>query len=267
METAPNEGNAVGLRIDRSVAVLTMDSQANRNALSRRLTDELTAHLERLAVDDSVRAVVLTHSGSTFCAGADLAESGAEGGPAKGTARLVALLRQMVELPKPLIARVDGAVRGGGLGLVGACDVAYATAGSSFAFTEARLGVAPAVISLTVLPRLTDRSSARWFLTGDRFDAAAAEQMGLLTASSIDAADMDAAGMDAAIETIVASMRLCSPQGLAASKALLTESLLASFDQRADALMRRSAELFESDDAREGITAFLERRVPRWAEP
>ncbi len=259
MDDERNE--VVHLRVDRAVATVTLDSPPNRNALSRRLTGELGGHLARLAGDDAVRAVVLTHTGTTFCSGADLADSGAEGGPQPGTARLVDLLRQMVELPKPLIARIDGAVRGGGLGLVGACDLAVATAASTFAFTEARLGVAPAIISLTVLPRLGDRSAAEWFLTGDRFDAAEAQRMGLLSHAGVDA---DAA--DAVVEGLVASMRRCSPQGLAAAKGLLTGGLLRGFEQRADSLMRLSAELFDSAEAREGITAFLERRPPAWAE-
>lgn len=250
----------VHVRVDRAIAELTLDSPENRNALSRRLTAQLSAHLSQLAADDGVRAVVLGHTGNTFCAGADLSESAAEGGPARGTARMVDLLRQMVEFPKPLITRIDGAVRGGGLGLVGACDLAVATAGSTFAFTEARLGVAPAVISLTVLPRLTDRAAARWFLTGDRFDAAAGVRMGLLTEA---VADADA--MDDVVEALVDSMRRCSPQGLAASKGLLSEVLRPAFDERAEELMRLSAELFESDEAREGITAFLEQRPPAWA--
>ena len=103
-----------------------------------------------------VRAVVLTHTSNTFCAGADLAEGAREGGPAKGVARLVALLRQIVELDKPMVAKVEGNVRAGGLALFAACDVTVAGLTSSFALTEARLGLSPAVISLTVLPRLTD---------------------------------------------------------------------------------------------------------------
>ncbi len=258
--TADSE-ELVHLHVERAVAVCTLDSPPNRNALSRRLTDQLAAHLDATAADPSVRAVVLTHTGTTFCAGADLADSGAEGGPQHGTARLVALLRQMVAHPKPLIARVEGAVRGGGIGLVAACDLALATVGSSFAFTEARLGVAPAVISLTVLPRLHDRAASRWFLTGDRFDGGEAARGGLLTDVVADAA-----ALDEAIAALADSMRLCSPQGLAASKALLAARVLPAFDEHADELAARSGSLFASEEAQEGIAAFLERRPPRWAQ-
>lgn len=239
------------------MATLTLDSPANRNALSSQLVGELGAHLGDIAEDDAVRAVVLAHTGTTFCAGADLAESTREGGPAQGTQRLVALLRQIVELPKPVVAKVEGNVRAGGLGLVAACDITVAGLTSSFALTEARLGLAPAIISLTVLPRLTDRSASRYFLTGDRFDAVEAERIGLVTVAAADP--------DETLATLADSFRKCSPQGLAASKRLTTSALLASFDSDAVRLGDLSADLFSSADAQEGIASFLERRPPRWA--
>lgn len=243
---------------DQAIATLTLDSPEKRNALSSRLVGQLAAHLGDIATDDGVRAVVLTHTGNTFCAGADLAEGAQEGGPAKGTQRLVALLRQIVELPKPVMAKVDGNVRAGGLGLLGACDIAVAGLSSSFAFTEARLGLAPAIISLTVLPRLTDRAVSRYFLTGERFDAAEAAQIGLITVAAADPDD--------AVEAIAALLRAGSPQGLAASKRLSTRALLESFDADAQRLSEESAVLFSSEEAQEGIASFLERRPPRWAE-
>jgi enoyl-CoA hydratase len=243
---------------DAGIATLTLDSPANRNALSSALVGQLADHLDHIAADDSVRAVVLTHTGSTFCAGADLAESAREGGPAKGIQRLVGLLRQILELPKPVIAKIDGNVRAGGLGLFAACDLTVAGLTSSFALTEARLGLSPAIISLTVLPRLTDRAASRYFLTGDRFGAAEAERIGLVTIVSDDP--------DQVVSTLSQSFRKCSPQGLAASKELTTAELLAAFDSDARRLSDRSAELFSSDDAREGIASFLEKRPPRWAE-
>lgn len=243
---------------DAAIATLVLDSPANRNALSSQLVGELVDHLDAIAADDAARSVVLTHTGTTFCAGADLAESAGEGGPAKGTQRLVALLRQIIELPKPVVAKVEGNVRAGGLGLLAACDLVVAGHSSSFAFTEARLGLAPAIISLTVLPRLTDRAASRYYLTGDRFDAAEAERIGLITMAADDP--------DGAVEAIAASLRACSPQGLAASKRLTTQRMLASFDTESRALSDLSAELFSSPDAQEGIASFLERRPPRWAE-
>ncbi|MBK6502951.1 MAG: enoyl-CoA hydratase family protein [Candidatus Microthrix sp.] len=240
------------------IATLTLDSPENRNALSSRLVGELAGHLRDIEADDTVRAVVLTHTSNTFCAGADLAEGAREGGPAKGVARLVALLRQIVELDKPVVAKVEGNVRAGGLGLFAACDVSVAGLTSSFALTKARLGLSPAVISLTVLARLTDRAASRYYLTGDRFDAAEAERIGLVTIATEDP--------DEAVAGLAASFRKCSPQGLAASKQLATHRILATFDSDAERLIERSAALFSSEDAQEGIASFLERRPPSWAE-
>ncbi|MBK9296420.1 MAG: enoyl-CoA hydratase family protein [Candidatus Microthrix sp.] len=257
--TPPTADSPVVLRSDNDrIATLTLDSPENRNALSSRLVGELAAHLRDVEADDAVRAVVLTHTGNTFCAGADLAEGAREGGPAKGVARLVALLRQIIELDKPVVAKVDGNVRAGGLGLFAACDLTVAGLTSSFALTEARLGLSPAVISLTVLPRLTDRAASRYYLTGDRFDAAEAERIGLVTITAEDP--------DAAVAELAASFRRCSAQGLAASKQLTTHAMLTTFDSDAERLIEMSATLFSSEDAQEGIASFMERRPPRWAE-
>jgi enoyl-CoA hydratase len=130
--------------------------------------------------------------------------------------------------------------------------------GATFALTEARLGVAPSIISLTVLPRLTSRAASRYFLTGEKFDAAQAEALGLVTMAAPD--------VPTAVAELVAALRLGSPQGLAESKKLVTAPMLAAFDADADALASASARLFASDEAREGMTAFLQRRPPSWAE-
>ena len=195
----------VHLSIDGGAATITLDSPENRNALSAQLVAETSAHLTAAAADPDVRFVVLTHSSNTFCAGADLAESAREGGPAKGTARLVALLRQIVEHPKPVAAQVEGNVRAGGLGLLAACDIAVVGRTSSFAFTEARIGVAPAIISLTVLHRMGDRAASLAFLTGERFDPDEAARIGLVTRAVDDPA--------AAVAELAEAFAACSPQG------------------------------------------------------
>ncbi|MGA4999238.1 enoyl-CoA hydratase family protein [Streptomyces arboris] len=236
---------------DRGVATLTLDSPANRNALSAALVGELREALAACAADDTVRAVVLTHTGSTFCAGADLKA------PPDPEA-FVGLMRDIVALPKPVVARVDGHVRAGGLGLLAACDIAVAGEASSFALTESRLGLAPAVISLTLLPRVDRTAANRYYLTGERFDAAEAARIGLVT---LAAGDVD---LDKALAPVLDGLRRASPQGLAASKELVTATVLRSFDQYAEDLIARSAELFASEEAREGMTAFLERRDPAW---
>jgi enoyl-CoA hydratase len=241
-------------------ARLTLNSPHNRNALSGTLVSQLHQGLRDAADDVAVRAVVLGHTGGTFCAGADLAE--ASGGDpfdmAAGRAReLAALLRAIVESPRPVIAAIDGHVRAGGLGLVGACDIVVAGPRSTFALTEARIGVAPAIISLTLLPKLSARAAARYYLTGERFDAGEAAAIGLITMAADD--------VDAAVASLVADIAHGSPQGLAASKALTTAAVLAGFDRDAERLATESAQLFVSAEAREGMLAFLEKRAPRWA--
>ncbi|WP_372347607.1 enoyl-CoA hydratase family protein [Streptomyces sp. KL116D] len=233
----------------RGVTTLTLDSPANRNALSSALVGELAERLTRAEKDRDVRAVLLTHTGGTFCAGADLRS------PPHPDA-LVALLRQVVELRKPVVARVDGHVRAGGLGLLGACDVSAASNRSTFAFTEVRIGVAPAVISLPLLPRTDPRAVARYYLTGEKFDAVEAARTGLVTAAGED--------VDEILAPVVDGLRRSSPQALAETKRLLTVKVLEAFDRDAEALTALSARLFASDPAREGMTAFLERRDPAW---
>ncbi|MEV7721445.1 enoyl-CoA hydratase family protein [Streptomyces sp. NPDC088184] len=235
---------------DRGITTLTLDSPANRNALSAGLVAELAAALDACAGDDAVRAVVLTHTGNTFCAGADLTA------PPDPHA-LVALMRRIVALPKPVVARVTGHVRAGGLGLLAACDISAAGPEASFALTESRLGLAPAVISMPLLPRTDPRAAARYYLTGERFDATEAARIGLITLAAGPAEDVDKA-----LAPVLDGLRKASPQGLAASKELVTATVLSTFDQHAEDLIARSAALFASAEAREGMTAFLERRDP-----
>ena len=230
---------------ERGITTLTLDSPANRNALSATLVAELAAALAACGKDPAVRAVVLAHSGSTFSAGADL-----KAPPNPYT--FVALLRQIVELPKPVVGVVRGHARAGGLGVLGACDLVVASAEADFALTEARIGVAPAVISLTLLPKLEQRAAARYYLTGERFGAAEAVRMGLVTA------------LDEELDGILDGLRKGSPQGLAESKRLVTAKVLETFERDAEELVQRSASLFASAEAREGMTAFLERRDPEW---
>ncbi|MCW2658878.1 MAG: enoyl-CoA hydratase [Mycobacterium sp.] len=259
-------------------ARLTLNSPHNRNALSTGLVNQLHQGLRDAASDPAVRLVVLGHTGNTFCAGADLSEAsggdprgdrergaaGRSGSPpsafdtAAARAReLTALLRAIVESPLPVIAAIDGHVRAGGFGLVGACDIAIAGPRSTFALTEARIGVAPAIISLTLLPKMSARAAARYYLTGETFDAAEAAEIGLVTTAADD--------VDAAVAKAVADVSRGSPQGLAASKALTTAPVLDGFDRDAERLTEESARLFVSDEAREGMLAFLQKRPPSWA--
>ncbi|MEV5428444.1 enoyl-CoA hydratase family protein [Streptomyces sp. NPDC052701] len=239
----------VGRTRARGVETLSLDAPHHRNALSAALVGELADALADCAGDGGVRAVVLTHTGTAFSAGADLRDP-----PAPEA--LAALLRQIVALGKPVVARVTGHVRAGGLGLLAACDIAAASHDATFAFTEVRIGVAPAVISLPLLPRADPRALARYCLTGERFGAAEAARIGLLTAAGDD--------VDTVLEPVLDGLRRAAPHALAETKRLLTAKVLQTFDLEAGDLTGLSARLFASADAREGMTAFLERRDPAW---
>ena len=249
--------------VEGHIARLTLNSPHNRNALSTTLVSQLHQGLRDAAADPAVRAVVLGHTGNTFCAGADLSEGSAATGADPGemaaerAREMAALLRAIVESSLTVIVAVDGHVRAGGMGLVGAGDIAVAGPRSTFALTEARIGVAPAIISLTLLPKMSARAAARYYLTGETFDAATAAAIGLITMAADD--------VGAAVASLVADIGRASPQGLAASKALTTAAILEGFDRDAERLSTDSARLFVSEEAREGMLAFLQKRPPRWA--
>lgn len=238
-----------------AIATITLDSQHNRNAISRALQRQLMVHLDTANLDDTVRAIVLRADGPAFCSGADMVEA-ASGNMEKGARRLVALQRKIAALDKPVVARIHGPVRAGGLGIVTACDVAISADTVNYAFTEVRLGLAPAVISLTVLPRLTERAAARYFLTGDAFDAHEAERIGLITKA------VPADELDPAVDAVIGSWRMASSQGLRETKALLNQPLVRNIDEYGEHVVRQSARLFGSDEAIEAMSAFLDKRKP-----
>jgi len=259
--TGTDDAPSVGYTVDGGFATLTLDSPHNRNAISTRLVTDLLDAMARAGADQRVRAVVLTHTGNTFCAGADLKEA-THTDPAAAaderTRAMVLVLRTILELPKPVLAQLNGNVRAGGMGIVAACDIAVAGPNSSFALTEARLGIAPFVISLPLLARLRPRAADRYFLTGETFDSQTAQEIGLITVAADDSG--------AEVARLCAQLRNGSPQGLAESKRLTTAAILADFDDRADELAHRSGRFFGSPDALEGMTAFLQRRTPSWAQ-
>lgn len=248
---------AITSTTENKTARITIDAPDRRNALSPALIEDLGDALNAAAQDADVRSVILDHTGSTFCSGADLASMG-DISPEQVTAGFIGLLRTIVELPKPVIAVVDGNVRAGGTGLVAACDMVFVSPESSFATTETRIGVAPAMIALTVLPRLSSRAASRYLLTGERYDADTALSQGLVT-------DVVADPRQQAAETAEKLLR-CSPQGLRETKAILNQDVLAGFDDNAESLAAKSAELFATEEALEGITSFLQKRQPSWAQ-
>ncbi len=238
------------------VAHLVLDSPANRNALSRRLVGELYDGLGRAADDDDVVVVLVRAEGRTFCSGADLSEaSSPDGRGMRETAgMLVDLQRRVVTLPKPVVTRVQGHVRAGGIGIVAASDVAVAEHDATFAFTEVRLGLTPAAISLTVLPRMPDRAAALTFLTGEVFSGRDAAASGLVTRS---VAQED---LDADVDAVCAALAQGDPQGLRETKLLLGRHLVERIDEQGEGLAALSARLFGSEAAQAAMRAFLDRR-------
>ena len=245
--------------VSDQIATITLDSPKNRNALSRTLLGQLIGSLTAAGQDPGVRAVVLTHAGRVFCSGADLTEAGG-GSMAEGTAAVMGLLTTIVELDKPVIARITGHVRAGGMGIVGACDLAVASETASFAFTEARIGLAPAIISLTTLDLMQPRAAARYYLTGETFDATTAAEIGLITVEA------SSGNIDDVVAMLTEQIKQTSPQGSAETKRLIASARRQRLVADAGGMVALSARLFASDEAQEGIHAFLERRTPAWRQ-
>ncbi len=236
--------------VEGDVATITLDSPHNRNALSRQLVAELAAALDRAEHDDGAAVVLLRSADRVFCSGADLSEAATVSMEDSGRA-IVALQRQVLAHAKPVVVRLDGPVRAGGLGVVCAADIVVSAEEATFALTEVRLGLAAAMISLTVVPRLTSRAAAEKVLTGATFDGREAARIGLVTRA------VPADALDAAVEGVLAELALGAPQGLRESKRLLNAPIVADCDARGEELAALSARLFASDAAREAMTAFL----------
>ncbi|CAM4059261.1 enoyl-CoA hydratase-related protein [Kibdelosporangium persicum] len=243
----------VHIAVDRGVATITLDSPHNRNALSRQLRSELRGHLSTAVGDDNVRVIVLDHTGPVFCAGMDLKEAGGASAGDQGVNEFPEILEQIRTSPKPVVAKLAGPARAGGVGIVAAADIAVAASTATFAFTEVRIGVVPAVISVTVLPRLLPRAAHELFLTGETFDAARAVAIGLINSA------VPAEELDAEVRRYTGMLVLGGPVALAATK-----ELLRSGPGDFPAMLKLSAEFFASQEGQEGITAFAQKRKPTW---
>jgi methylglutaconyl-CoA hydratase len=256
------EESAIRYGVSAGVAEIAIDNPERRNVLDAASIAGMRAALADAAADDAVRVVVLTGTGNTFCAGADLAgatSADADSFAGSGPRALVGLLEDLLDHPKPTIAKVQGHVAGGGNGLVAACDLAVVADNAKFAFSEVRVGVAPAVISVVCLAKLHPADAHELLLTGERVTAARVLQAGMVNRVVAPEA------LDAEVATVVAQLAKGGPQALAATKELLrkvpTMSRTEAFGWTADL----SAGLFASDEAREGMTAFLTRTKPPWA--
>jgi methylglutaconyl-CoA hydratase len=251
----------VHLAIAGGIATVTLDSPGNRNALSRQLTAELEERINAAIAHPDSRLIVLTGTGTVFCSGADLKEqrvANEAGGGQSGPGGLVPILKAIWHSPKPVIGRINGAARAGGLGLVAACDISVAVDTATFAVTEVRLGVIPAIISVLLVPRIGPTKSMELFLTGDVFGAARAVELGLLNAAA------PAEDLDAAVARYTSSILLGAPSALAGAKKLVRDLPGMDLDTAFAEMAVRSAAFFASPEALEGMTAFAEKRPPRW---
>lgn len=243
------------------VATITLDSPANRNALSLPLVEQLHASLYEALDDDAVRAIVLTNTGPAFCAGADLKEQRlpmTDEQRARGPQLTVEIMAALWESAKPVVGRIAGHVRGGGLGFVGGCDIVLARDDVTFAFPEVRLGVVPAVIAVTVVPRLQPRAASELLLTGVSIDAPRAAAVGLITRA------VAGEDLDTEVERCCDALRLGGPQALAATKQVIRRVGQVPLREAFDEMRRLSLERFASSEAAEGLAAAAQKRRPEW---
>ena len=258
------------LAIERQgpIGLITMNRPERHNAFDDALIAELTEAFRSMEAEDGIRIVVLSGTGKSFSAGADLNWMKRMAGFSieenrRDAMGLGALMRTIAHLRKPTIARVQGAAFGGGVGLVACCDIAVATQDASFALSEVKLGLIPAVISPYVVAAIGERAARRYFLTGERFTAADAWRMGL-----IHEITGNEAGMDDMIGAIVDAMLAASPVAQKEAKDLIravTNRPLTSevVQDTAD----RIAKIRSSPEGREGVAAFLEKRRASWIPP
>ena len=246
------------LGVEHGVATITLDSPANRNALSARLRRELRDHLRTTADDEAVRVVVLSHTGTVFCAGMDLKESRGASSSEQGVNEFPQILELIWTHPKPVVARLAGPARAGGVGIVAACDIAVAAEEVGFAFTEVRIGVVPAVISVTVVPRLLPRAAHELFLTGETFDAHRAAAIGLINSA------VPAERLDEEVRRYTGMLALGGPTALAATKAMLRRPRPASMTEDFADMLALSTRHFAGEEGQEGIRAFAEKRPASW---
>lgn len=245
------------------LASVTLTRPEARNAMSEQTLRELSHAFGEIAGSPKVRAVLIRGVGKDFCAGADIEWLRRAGKlpPAEGRrdAMLLAdMLRAVDECPVPVIARAQGAVFGGGLGLVSVCDLVVAADDAKMCFSEARLGILPAVISAFVLPRIGAAAARRYYLTAEVFGMAQAKQMGLVTDVAPEAE------LDARVDAIVASILRCGPQALREAKALIRRMPGVAVDERLEIAVSALVRLRSSPEGQEGLSAFLEKRPAAW---
>lgn len=241
------------------VSTITLDSPSNRNALSTQMLAELQQHLELAISNSDTRVIVLTHSGTVFCAGMDLKESRKADQDNQAVHDFPRILETIWTSPKPVVVRLSGLARAGGIGIVAAADIVIAANSVTFAFSEVRIGLIPAVISIPVLKNVGRRSAHELFLTGETFDAQRAESIGLINRA------VPSDELDAEIERVTGMLTLGGPNAMIGAKNLTRGEAEKSLSRELASLSTLSASFFSSAEGQEGIRSFAEKRPPWWA--
>jgi methylglutaconyl-CoA hydratase len=244
--------SAVRSEREGPVVTITLARPEKRNALSAEMLDELAVGLRAALDDPAARVVVLTNDGPVFCAGADLTSDARPAHPLEET------LAAMLDAPKPIVGRIAGHCLGGGVGLAAACDISVVASGSRFGFTEVRIGVAPAIISVVCLPKLRRADALELFLSGEQVPAARAAEVGLVNRA------VPEVELDAEVGNVVASLLAGAPGALEAAKALVRDIPAMSRDDAFVWAAELSARLFAGAEAAAGMAAFRERRRAPW---
>jgi methylglutaconyl-CoA hydratase len=251
------------IEFDGPVARLWLNRPDVRNAFDGLMVSELRKTLFDLRTVDAVRVIVIGGRGGCFCAGADLQWMKAMAGftreeNLREAQALADLFFTVYESPKPVVARVHGAALGGGSGLVAACDIPVAALGTQFGFTEVRLGILPAVISPYVIAKIGESAARELLLTGERFEAVRAHEIGLVRAA------VPEADLDATVEGRVQELLKAGPRAIAEAKALIREVAFRRVEDVQRYTVERIADVRTSEEGQEGMRAFLEKRKPRW---
>lgn len=247
-------------QIKDGAAWITLNRPENRNALSAALVTELHDHLLTAGSDSTVRVIVITGNGPSFCSGADLKSPPGQSGVSSGAVPFPDVLKAILENPKPVIAAVNGAAFAGGLGLIGAADIVVCCEDAQFSFSEVRIGVIPAIISVVCLPKLGSHHARKLFLSGERFDGRRAVELGLAHRA------VPAEQLLSAVNEEIAMIKLGGPEAIIACKKLLRRIPQLSTDEGFKEAAEWSNKMFHSSEGTEGMAAFREKRKPSWTE-
>jgi methylglutaconyl-CoA hydratase len=257
--------NNILTEIDIGVGIITLNRPERHNAFDDALIGELSAAIDLMAAEPAVRVVVISSTGKSFCAGADLnwmkrAAAYSADENLRDSRALAEMLRKLAQCPKPTIARVQGPAYGGGVGLVACCDVAIGTFDAEFSLTEVKLGLIPAVISPHVIAAIGERYARRYMLTAERFSAAEAYRIGLLHEMVVDDE-----GLDEAVGEGVEALLQNGPRAMAECKSLIAAVAWKPLAPEViEDTANRITRLRASTEGREGMNAFLEKRKPNW---